>query len=164
MAVSSKKVPRGFSLVELGIVLAVIAILAVVVISSAGYFRAARERTAVELVLTIRKASQQFSLRHRKGLSYGISVSQNDPANVTLKGLRAEGFLPTNVTTPWADPNIIVTPHTAGTTCAEFACIKIDMPVPAEECAGSPPYLVASLQDKAVSATCNGTTFSVVMR
>lgn len=144
--------------------LAVIAILATIVVSSAGYFRAARERTAVDLVLTIRKAAQQFSMRHQKGLAYGISLSQNDPANVTLKGLRAEGFLPTNVTTPWGDPAIIVGPHTAGASCAGFACIKIDMPVPAEECVGSPPYLVSSLQDLALSATCNGTTLSVVMR
>jgi prepilin-type N-terminal cleavage/methylation domain-containing protein len=158
---------HGFSLIELGIVIAVIVVLAGVVITGAGYFRVARQRTAVDLVLTIRKAARQYALRHSKGLAYGLSTSQNDPRNVTLKGLRGEGFLPTNFTTPWGDNNILVTPHDgpAATPCAGWACVQIDMPVPVEECAGNESsFLVQNLRDHAVQASCSGTTLTVVLR
>lgn len=163
--------PRGFSLVELGIVIAVIAVLAGVVIGGAGYFRAAKQRTAVDLVGTIRKAASQYALRHSKGLAYGRSASQNDPQNVTMRGLRGEGFLPANVSTPWGNANIVVAPFdgAVGTTCAGWACLKIDMPVPAEECvgvSGGEPYLVTELKDRAIpnGVTCNGTMLSVTLR
>lgn len=164
MPVRWRRRQRGFSLIELGIVLSVIAILAAIVIGSAGYFRAARERTAVDLVLTIRKASQQYSMRHLKGVAYGVSTAQGIPQNTTLTGLQAENFLPTNVTTPWGSTNIVVAPHTAGTNCTGYSCIKIDMEVPDEECVGNPPYFVTALQALSVSVACNGTMLSVVMR
>lgn len=156
---------RGFSLMELGIVLAVITILAVLVVGGAGYFKAARQRMAVDLVLTIRKAASQFALRHQKGLAYGVSINQNDPANVTMAGLRAQGFLPVNAATPWGDQNIQLSPWDQNSPlCTGFACIRIDMPVPAEECLEG--YLVTSLSDQAIpgAVTCSGTTLTVIMR
>ena len=50
----------GFSLIELGIVMAVIVVLCVVVITGMGFFRAAKQRMAVDLVLSIRKAASQY--------------------------------------------------------------------------------------------------------
>ena len=157
----------GFSLVELGIVIAAIVVLSGILITGAGYFRAARQRTAIDLVLTIRKASSQYALRHSRGLAYGRSANQNDPQNVTLAGLRGEGFLPTNFTTPWGDANILVAPENgaAGTPCANWACVKVDMPVPEEECkGGANSYLVQNLRDRAVRVRCNGSTLSVILR
>ena len=121
----------GFSLIELGIVIAVIVVLSGILITGAGYFRAAKQRTAVDLVLTIRKASSQFALRHSKGLAYGRSAAQNDPQNVTLAGLRGEGFLPTNVTTLAGAPgvrNTLSAIHTSATSrnIANMSCHPVD--------------------------------------
>lgn len=155
---------RGFSLVEMGIVIAVIAVLVGVVIGGMGFISAARKSKALEQVLTIRKAAREYAVRHQNGLRYGVSTAQNDPANVTLKALMSEQFLNGKVTTPWGDPNIEVGPNgAAAPACAGFACVEIRMPVPADECADG--YLVANLQDKAiVQPTCVGTTLTVVMR
>lgn len=160
---------HGFSLVELGIVIAVIAVLAAVVIGSAGYFKAAKERMAIDTMLNIRKASSAFSMRLNRGLNYGISGSQSEPKNVTLEHLIARNFLPAGVKTPWGDPAIVVTPWAGppNANCADYTCIKIDMPVPAEECVdGANAWLVTNIQDQAVpgGATCNATTFSVIFR
>lgn len=165
---------RGFSLVELGIVIAVIAVLTGVVIAGAGFFRGARQRTGVDLVLTLRGAAKQFSMRHQSGLRYGTSLDQvGTPDNVSLKQLMADNFLPQVVATPWNDPatglpnrNITIGPiDKPANACADFACVVITMPVPAEECADAERTLVSNLQDKAVlTPTCNGTTLTVVLR
>jgi type II secretory pathway pseudopilin PulG len=159
----------GFTIVEMGIVIAVIAILAGVVITGMGFFRAAKQRAAVDLISTLRKAGSQYALRHSRGIAYGRSANLNDPQNVTLPALRAEGFLPMNPTTPWGDPNIVVAPANgaAGTPCAGWACMRIDMPVPEEECAaGEASYLLISLTSVAVpnGVSCNGSMLSVTLR
>jgi hypothetical protein len=130
--------------------------------------RAAREQTAVDLVLKIHAAARTYASRHLGGLSYGVSASQNDPQNVTLKGLMAEGMLPDKLKTPWGDTSIIVGPNsTAKPLCAGYTCLEIQMPVPPEECVASASdvtYLVATLQDRALAISCSGTTFDVVLR
>ena len=158
---------RGFSLIEVGIVLAVIAVLAAVVVTGAGFIRASKEQTTVTLVLSIREAARQFSIRNLSGLSYGTSASQA-LGNVTMKGLQGEAFLPTNITTPWDTTTvntILVEPKDGAppSPCAGFACVRIAIPVPSEECAGD-RYLETTLKNKAVSVTCIGTTLEVVMR
>lgn len=157
---------RGFSLVELGIVIAVIAVLAAVVIGGMGFANAAKKSRAVDQVLTIRKAAREYAMRHQKGLRYGVSTG-NDPANVNLLALQSEQFLNGKVHTPWEDPRdataIIVRPNaTAAPACAGFACVEIVFPVPPRECADND--LVNALQNQAVAVTCNGTTFTAVMR
>ncbi|MHB8872378.1 MAG: type IV pilin protein [Myxococcaceae bacterium] len=161
---SGRRSPRGFSLIELGIVIAVIAVLSGVVIGSAGYFRAARLRTAADLVLTIRGAARQFALRHHNGLSYGTSADPTVAGNLGLGALTSEGFLP-KVQTPWESVNanqILVAPiGTPADSCAGFTCMQIEMPVPAEEC----DDMVKSLEKRTiVPPTCNGTTLTVVLR
>ncbi len=154
----------GFSLVELGIVIAVIAVLAGVVITGMGYFRAARQRTAVDLVLTIRGAARQYALRHQAGLRFGTSAETTVQGNVNIAGLCAEGFLPplASLTTPWGAPDIVVAPVATPALCAGFGCVQIQMPVPAEECVDT--YLVTNLQSQAVTVSCVGKTLTVVMR
>ena len=84
-----------------------------------------------------------------------------------MKGLRAEGFS-VAVATPCGESGIVLTPSdsvAASPLCAGFACIQIDLPVPLEECAeGQSSYLVKTLSDQVISATCRGTTLSVIMR
>lgn len=161
---SQRNSARGFSLVELGIVIAVMAVLVGVVIGGMGFANAAKRSKALDQVLTLRKAAREYAMRHQNGLSYGVSTAQNDPANVTLKALMSEQFINGRVTTPWGDSNILVGPNgAAAPACAGFACVEIRMPVPAEECTDG--FLVANLQDKAIiPPTCIGTTLTVIMR
>ena len=157
---------RGFSLVEMGIVIAVISVLVAVVIGGMGFIGAAKRSKTIDLVLTLRKAAREYAMRHNNGLKYGVSTAQNEPANVNMKALMGENFLNGKVTTPWGDSNIVIGPNTAASpACAGYACVEIRIPVPAEECADPDRYLIVNLQDKAVvPPTCTGTTLTVIMR
>jgi prepilin-type N-terminal cleavage/methylation domain-containing protein len=80
---------RGFSLIELGIVLAVIAVLAAIVVMGVGQISSAKEHNAVKLVGAIQVAARTYAAREKKGLafssigslgSYGLPDSQKvDP-------------------------------------------------------------------------------------
>ncbi|MCA3013119.1 MAG: type II secretion system protein [Myxococcaceae bacterium] len=158
---------RGFSLVEFGIVLSVIAIMAVVTIGSVGYFRASRQRAAVDLVLTLRKAAVLYMQRHSRGVAFGVSTDLNDPRNVSMKSLRSEGFVPVNTTTPWGAilSDSAVSPTNQGSpVCAGFTCVLIRIPVPPEECADT--IITDSLTGVAVEqgVRCTGAELQVTMR
>lgn len=56
-----RRQPRGFSLIELGIVIAVIAVLAAVVIFGRGFISAGRVTKAVEAANTLRKSSSTYA-------------------------------------------------------------------------------------------------------
>jgi prepilin-type N-terminal cleavage/methylation domain-containing protein len=56
-----RRMRRGFSLVELGIVIAVIAVLAAVVIFGRGFIQSARVTKAVDACNTVRKAGSTFA-------------------------------------------------------------------------------------------------------
>jgi prepilin-type N-terminal cleavage/methylation domain-containing protein len=79
---------RGFSLIELGIVIAVIAVLAAVVIFGRGFIIAARVTKAIDASNTVRKAASTFA-----GLNGG-SLAQVGNAN-QLNALQRRGLLPT---------------------------------------------------------------------
>jgi prepilin-type N-terminal cleavage/methylation domain-containing protein len=157
---------RGFSLVEMGIVIAVISVLVAVVIGGMGFANSAKKSKAVDQVLMIRKAAREYAMRHQNGLRYGASAAIA-PGNVSLNNLQSENFLNGKVVTPWEDPRqstgMVVRPNsTAAPVCAGFACVEIVMPVPTSECTDGD--LVGSLQNQAVAVTCAGTTLTVVMR
>ncbi len=165
------KARRGFSLVEFGIVLAVIAVMAGVTIGSVGYFKASRQRTAVDLVLTLRKAAVQFMQRHSRGLAYGVSANTNNPQNVTMKGLRGEGFVPVNTSTPWGDAlaEDAVIPSDgssigASALCSGYTCVTISIPVPADECTEG--TIAEALRGNAVvnGISCTNSRLTVTMR
>lgn len=75
---------RGFSLIELGIVIAVIAVLAAVVIFGRGFITAARVTKAVEASNTVRKGASTFA-----GLLGGTlrTTGQNQLAPLQQRGL-----------------------------------------------------------------------------
>ena len=165
-AVASRRPHRrqsafGFSLVELGIVMAVIAVMGFAVIASRGYFIAARKKAAVDLVLTIRTASRHFAMRHQRGLNFG-DPARSDPVNVvSLKQLIADNFLSKSLRTPWGGEDIEVAPETTGAPCLGYTCVRIVLgDVPDDECAD----IREAFRDTAVEAKCNGTKLTVVMR
>jgi type II secretory pathway pseudopilin PulG len=165
------RIEGGFSLIELGIVIAVIAILCGVVISGAGFIRASKERATIDLVFTIKKAAQQWAIRNRSGLSYGESNSLDDAQNVSIKAMRAGNFLPLNLTTPWESQplqgDILAFPNATAlpSVCAGFACVEIQIQVPANECTDPSGVLINGLQATTVILpTCSGTTLDAVMR
>lgn len=80
--------PRGFSLIELGIVIAVIAVLAAVVIFGRGFISAGRVTKAVEASNTIRKSASTYA-----GL-LGGSLRANPPNTSQLTTLQQRGLLP----------------------------------------------------------------------
>jgi len=75
--------PRGFSLIELGIVIAVIAVLASVVIFGRGFIAAGRITKAVEGMNTIRKSASTFA-----GLQGGALVASTGNVELTRLSLR----------------------------------------------------------------------------
>lgn len=84
-----RRVQRGFSLIELGIVIAVIAVLAAVVIFGRGYIQAGRVTKAVDGMETIRKSASVFA-----GLQGGTLANNN---NNQIPTLMARQLLPGNI-------------------------------------------------------------------
>lgn len=87
---------RGFSLIELGIVIAVIAVLAAVVVFGRGFILAARVTKAVDASNTVRKAASTFA--GVNGGSLGAVAAQNQLVPLSQRGLIAA--LPNNQP-PW---------------------------------------------------------------
>lgn len=77
--------PRGFSLIELGIVIAVIAVLAAVVIFGRGFIAAGRVSKAVEGFNTVRKAGT--TLAGLRGGSFTPPSSTSEIQNMAKRGL-----------------------------------------------------------------------------
>jgi prepilin-type N-terminal cleavage/methylation domain-containing protein len=61
---------RGFSLVELGIVTAVISVLVVTVLMARGFRDSALVSNTVRQLIDIQKAAYQYSYRYNQGLNY----------------------------------------------------------------------------------------------
>ncbi|MGC4120214.1 MAG: prepilin-type N-terminal cleavage/methylation domain-containing protein [Myxococcales bacterium] len=79
--------PRGFSLIELGIVIAVIAVLAAVVIFGRGFISAGRVSKCVEGFNTIRKAGT--TLAGLRGGAFNTASAANE-----ITGMGKRGLLP----------------------------------------------------------------------
>jgi prepilin-type N-terminal cleavage/methylation domain-containing protein len=85
---------RGFSLIELGIVIAVIAVLAAVVVFGRGFILAARVTKAVDASNTIRKAASTFA-----GVNGGALTNSTASQLVALSQRGLIAPLPTGTTT-----------------------------------------------------------------
>lgn len=81
---SSRRSRRGFSLIELGIVIAVISVLAAVVIFGRGFILAARVTKAVDASNTLRKAASTFA-----GLNGGSLQNFSTTSQLTALSQRA---------------------------------------------------------------------------
>ena len=86
MKLSLRRSEKGFTLIELGIVVAVIAILATVVLFGRGFLDSAKSSKAVEAVNTIRKAASTYN-----GVKGGTANDLNALANLALRELIPEG-------------------------------------------------------------------------
>ena len=132
---------RGFTTVELGIVLAVIAVLTTVVIMGRGFILASREAAAVQLIERLRGAARLWTSRNTGGLQYtGITAG-------ALPGI-APG-----VTTPWGSTVFTVTAESnPSVSCAGDACLRLCVAMPsAVVCAET-----ASQVPNALATDCSG--------
>ncbi|MGC4120213.1 MAG: prepilin-type N-terminal cleavage/methylation domain-containing protein [Myxococcales bacterium] len=131
---------RGFSLIELGIVLAVMAVLASVVMMGSGYMASARTRNAVEMVSSLRQAAKQFSTRTNGGLSYynpDIRTAPTETTKLTIDNLNKAKLITLtgrNLDAPWVDKIVSIEPAdaTADSRCEGWTCMRICMQTPEE--------------------------------
>lgn len=91
-AAPQRRHPRGFTLIELGIVIAVVIILAASLLVSVGFTETARVANAAKFVRTLRDAAQAYSQRMNNSASY---------AGLSAAALVAQGLLPAEAATPW---------------------------------------------------------------
>jgi len=168
----------GFSLVELGIVIAVIAVLASVVMVGKGYLDAAKEKAAVDLVQAIRSSGQAYAMRNYNGIAFGKSEAFDVPGNISLGILKTEHFLPIDTKTPWesaADKGDIKISPDGGTFCVQYggqncticggpsspACIRIEFDTPNKDVCAD---LTTTLGKTAAACSCAGSKFRISTR
>lgn len=84
-----RKREQGFTLIELGIVVAVIAVLATVILFGRGFLESTRISKAVETVTMLQKAANTFA---QTGTPPGTV-----PATLTLANLQARQLVPPNI-------------------------------------------------------------------
>jgi prepilin-type N-terminal cleavage/methylation domain-containing protein len=141
--------PRGFTLLEVGIVIAVVAVLAAMVLLARGFRDSARAHNALQLLKSIRDGAQKWAQRNNAGLHYaGISAAVTANGWATLPGV------PSGIQSPWNDATVRI--QEENTTCTGNTCITICMGMPADDqqkCLD----LVAQLSQMpwVVSAVCN---------
>lgn len=121
---------RGFSLIELGIALGVVAVLAVLIISARGFMEAARQSNAVQLVSTLFSDSLQWAKRQCNGVAFQCPAG----GSVSLAALYPPARQPQ---TPWGSSQVAVNPvdgTVGGADCRGFTCLRVCMAVAPTEC------------------------------
>lgn len=95
---STRRRSRGFSLIELGIVIGVIAVLFTSVMVLRGFKQSARISAGIQLVDTLEKAARSWSERHtnRTGFVAALPVG-----GISIANLEADGLIGPNTVTPW---------------------------------------------------------------
>ena len=101
---------RGFTMVELAIVVAILAILATGIFVGVGFFETSRVNSAGQFVKTVTEAAREYAKRQNNSANFaGVSRVALLPPPPPATG----GFLPANTTTPWDDANWQVSPNPA---------------------------------------------------
>ena len=96
-----KRCGSGFTLIELGMVMAVIAILSMAVLYMRGYREAAKNAAAMGTIDTLQKAAREWAARNNASQSFtGLTFA-------AMCG--ATGFVDCGAKTPWNDTPTIVT-------------------------------------------------------
>jgi prepilin-type N-terminal cleavage/methylation domain-containing protein len=94
---------RGFSLIELGIVIGVIAVLALVILIGRGMITSARSGSATQMVDSIRKAARVYAERSNGGRDF---AGGGGLPTISMDQLRALSLISGSGQTPW---NSVVT-------------------------------------------------------
>ncbi len=122
------RIEAGFSLVELGIVIAVIAVLGAVVLMGRGFIYAAKYKSAIDMISALRTASREFSIRNNGGASYTPPGMGVGPNVLSLDVLRGQGFVPQQMqTNPWGGSVSVAANGAAHALCAGNTCVQIDL-------------------------------------
>ena len=168
----------GFSLIELGIVIAVIAVLSGVVIFGKGYLDAAKKKAAIDLVQAVRSAGQQYAMRNYNGIAFGTS-EVDAPGNVSLGLLKTQNFLPMDIKTPWypsinGDNGEVTGGPDCGNYCLSyggkpfscdkcvgFSCMRIEFMTPDKDVCGE---LVDTFSKFAAACSCSGNKMRISTR
>jgi type II secretory pathway pseudopilin PulG len=123
--------PHGFSVVELGISLAMVSVLAGVVLVSRGLIATARHQSTVDLLQSTREAARQWAARQCNGLGYqctiGGSTTLRKLSWTEMSGLPAAGPV-----SPWSTARMTLVPESASASCggAIPSCMRIEVAVP----------------------------------
>jgi hypothetical protein len=124
----------GFTTLELGITLCILAVLATIVLLARGFLDAARQQATIVLVQSVRSEAREWSKRNCASLSYrctmGGAVRQISKAELSSNLVSSTS--PTNG--PW-----MVGPSSAGGACSGDAC--------AMACVSLPNLTVAHCED-----------------
>lgn len=149
---------KGFSLLEVAIVIGVIAALSITVILGARYLVVdSRRATALKLVDGLRDAARLYSKRERAGLDFA-SLSWTNPG--ALVGLKPDSY-----STPWGGAVMalqVVNQATAictaaagdcASTCGGNTCFRVCVEVPAGECATLQAQVSGALISRCTTTT-----------
>ncbi|HEY3451479.1 MAG TPA: type II secretion system protein [Myxococcales bacterium] len=156
MIAKRPKSPRGFSLIELGIVIAAIAVLSTVVLLGSGFMNAAKARNAMELISTLRQAAKQFAARNNNGVTYyDTKASPPDKHKLSLKSLGKENLVPDPLLSPWGT-GVAIEPDqsTDASKCRDYTCMKICVATPEEDGCVTCDDIRKQFSGNSIQATC----------
>jgi prepilin-type N-terminal cleavage/methylation domain-containing protein len=112
---------RGFTFLELGIALAIVTVLMGALLMMRGFVEAARQQSALQLVVGIRDGARQWSKRNRGGLDYLSLPSNEGTTEDPPSGLPGISF--ERMRTAWGRATIAA--HNVGSGCELSACMRI---------------------------------------
>lgn len=172
MILQRSRTVRGFSLIELGIVIAAIAVLASIVLMGSGYLNAARSRNAIEMVATLRQAAKQFAARRNGGLYfYNPAYVGSHPAEwtrVSIKTLNDEKLLNTpdgrTLDAPWEGKKAGIDPATTvdDARCSGYTCVKVCIETPAENGCTTCDDIRQQFERNSIKTACSPTGCGLV--
>ncbi len=164
MIVLRPKRARGFSLIEIGIVIAAIAVLSAVVLMGSGYMRAARTRNAMEQISMLRQAAKQFAARVNNGLTYFNNlpgVANPASTRLSIASLDRENLITlpvpgsTTMESPWGT-KVAIEPadRSAHEKCEGWTCMRICMETEPEDGCTTCNDMREQFRKNSIAASC----------
>jgi hypothetical protein len=119
---------RGFTLVEMGIGVCILATLMTAVLLVRGFVDGARHQTALQLASVTRDASREWAKRFKASLDYNLmpcTEASDVPCDLTATGLPGLRF--NQLKTSWGTAQLA--PTAVGLGCNLAACVRIRLPI-----------------------------------
>jgi prepilin-type N-terminal cleavage/methylation domain-containing protein len=111
---------QGFTLIELGIVLAVVGILSMVVMYSSGFIEQAKVVKAMHHIVALRDAALNYSADIRNGVDF---------ENLNINSLVENNYFPTSTQNAWnLEPAFELIPISGNETTEAFFQINYQLP------------------------------------